>query len=182
VRDPRAVVASVMELGWAADAVVTASIWREDVRRGRTAAASLGPQRCMLVKYEDAVSEPDAYRAKFASFLGIKNSESLQPVAPEGLFRESETWVSRAAEAPDPSRISVWTERLTEDQQVAVAAVCRREMRLMGYDTPHLTAAAIARARMNAGAATAVRVLERWARNRARDVSIRYVSRNWSGA
>lgn len=179
VRDPRAVVASVLELGWASDTVVTASQWRDDVHRARAAAKSLGPQRCLLIRYEDAVSDPDTLRARFASFLGIDDAESLQRVAPEALFRESETWVSRAAEAPDPDRISVWTDRLSDEQQLAIAAVCRREMRDLGYDYPHLTAAGIAQARLRAGPATQVRLIDRWARNRAHDASIRYVTRDW---
>ena len=79
VRDPRAVVASSLSVPWRDNPelrewdedvyLAMAQRWAIDQQRGAAMAAELGP-RCLPLRYEDVVADPDGARSAISAFLG----------------------------------------------------------------------------------------------------------------
>lgn len=136
VRDPRAAVCSNLERRWSPSLthVHLAELWSIEQRELARAARSLGP-RCLVLRYEDVVADPDATRAALARFLGAASARPAAPAerAPERLFLPWETWKANATGAIDPGRAERWRGELTPSQQRDVAAICRREMERFDY-------------------------------------------------
>jgi hypothetical protein len=143
VRDPRAVVASNLAVPWRDDPRVPS--WDEDLYLAFAARwaslqrcllsmqRELGPSRCLRLRYEDVVSDPDASRAAIATFLGLPVPDApLQ--APADIVLPWETWKREALEPVTTERTDAWRESLGPRRAALVAAVCRRPMRDLGYD------------------------------------------------
>jgi hypothetical protein len=131
VRDPRAVASSQRELGWGGHPVVTGRRWAQDVATLEAAAATLDG-RCLVLRYEDVVADPEAARARLAALLGLGGDR--QDAGP--LFLPWETWKEAAAGPVDPARAAAWRGRLDPGDAAAIAAVCRAPMARLGYDVP----------------------------------------------
>lgn len=148
VRDPRAVAASWVRLGWGDDPFRAAHRWSSDTRRVLAASKALGPERFLLVRYELLVADPDASRAQVAEFLGTPGS----PLAPSTLAPLDaalapgwETWKHDAFNAVDPALAGRWSGTLTVTQSNDVRALCRTGMVRLGYEDVLGLAAAIGR-------------------------------------
>jgi hypothetical protein len=147
VRDPRAVVASNLAVRWGPSNHAELAEWWSVAHRvvGR-AAPRLGPDRFLLLTYEEVVADPDAARASLAMFLGL---DTNKPVAHreelsegEGASpRESkkagylpwETWKQGAWGPITADRIDAWRSTLSPRQASEVAAICRTQMLRFGY-------------------------------------------------
>jgi hypothetical protein len=86
IRDGRDVCLSVLDWrkgaprysSWEEDPVSTAALWWEwQVRLGREAGATLGPERYHELRYEDLVAEPERECAALCAFLGIPYDEAM---------------------------------------------------------------------------------------------------------
>jgi hypothetical protein len=149
VRDPRAVVASNLQVpfGMASRATLAAR-WAADQRLVRAAAAALG-SRCLVLRYEDVVADPDAARASLAGFLGVEGGDRVGEVAASDLYVGWETWKARTTDAITTERTTAWTSVLTPAQAETVAAQCREGMAAFGYDgAPSGAGAVLARLRL----------------------------------
>jgi hypothetical protein len=179
VRDPRAVVASNLEVGWSAEAVAPAVRWNDDVRLVRSAAAALGRARVLRLRYEDVVDDPGTARARLGSFLGRPVAGPPAESGGAPLFASWETWKRGATGAIDPARRDRWRDTLTPGQAADVAAVCRAGMASLAYaDAPARRDAWERRARLPVAAHA---VIARQAARRARRrLEIARLSRHWT--
>ena len=134
VRDPRAVITSLQRVPWTTGSPAQqARRWAADQRELRRAASKLG-ERLMVVRYEDAVSDPDTIRKHLASFLGVpyvRRSEDdvrriMSPL-------QAEPWKERVQGAITAERIDVWKESLAPPEARRIASICRSQMRRFRY-------------------------------------------------
>jgi hypothetical protein len=176
VRDPRAVVASFARLGWGGDPLQNAARWDADAAAALAARAGLGAARCLLLRYEDVVADPDAARAALAGLLGAGAAGGGAGDA-GGLFPAWESWKARAGADVDAARATAWRTELDPALAGAVAAVCRRRMAALGYDAPAPPEAVARLARQ--GPASLTRRLARRARNARTTVTVARLSKGW---
>jgi Sulfotransferase family len=169
IRDPRAVAASHAGQSWGGEPRLVAERWVVDARQIATAERALGPDRCLVLRYEDVVVDPDAARGLLQSLVGIDPSsvtdEALRRF-PSELFPPGE----RTIEAITPRTVETWREGLDPRHAALVAARCRKEMRRFGYrdEIPNGAAAAIEIARAGPRAFLGGRKAERRRRDRMR--------------
>ena len=141
VREPRAVVASNLEVPFGPTShYVLAERWRVDQRSVLAARDALGPERCLVLRYEDVVAEPEAARGRIASLLGV-DPAAQAPVDAAQMHHGWEWWKARASESITTDRIEAWRDVLTVSQAADIAAICRPQMRAFGYDAPGAPAA-----------------------------------------
>jgi hypothetical protein len=144
VRDPRAVAASNLQLGWNANVkgsrrteahVQLSERWEWDQREVAKAGRELGPARWMTMRYEDVVAGPDAARRRIADFLGLDDGRNLpRAVTASELFRDRErVWKSRAVGPISRDRVDAWRSVLTHSQAADIVAICRAYMVRFGY-------------------------------------------------
>jgi len=166
VRDPRAVVASNLEVAWGMSSIgLLAERWASDQRRLRRAVERIGADRVLVVRFEDAVGRPDEATERLAAFLGAPPRGGADPDTGR-LYHEWESWKSRVANPADVDRIDAWRTTLGRADIDLVAAVCRAGMERHGYDAAlPSTRAWLAQARQGPGD-QARRVRFRWARAR----------------
>jgi hypothetical protein len=174
VRDPRAVVASNLEMPWREDPTLPpwgdqmhlafAALWAFYQGQVPRMTDELGPERCLVVRYEDVVAEPDGARARLATFLGLDAGATPQ-TAPAGIVQPWESWKTRALDPVSGDRVSSWEGQLDARRAGEIAVVCRSAMRRFGYTdgVPGLSTAT--RTWVRLGPRTAVRVA-RYARGR----------------
>jgi hypothetical protein len=136
VRDPRAVAASHRDVPWGfADAAELAEEWAFDQRQLLAARRRLGPQRCLVLRYEDVFADPDAARTQVARFLGLPdqavNGACTGPL--DGIVQGWEWWKAQALQPESATRVEDWRQRLTPDEDAAVQAIAAPEMAAFGY-------------------------------------------------
>lgn len=172
VRDPRAVVASQLTMPWEQNTELrpwrtrahlgVATLWALLAQQVRALAGAVGPERCLVLRYEDVVADPDAARAGIASFLGRPAPTRLQEV-PSSIVLPWETWKHGALASVSSDRVAGWRSDLDTDRARQVSVVCRSEMRRLGYgdDLPGPVAQAWGRIALGPGEALRQRRLRR---------------------
>jgi hypothetical protein len=98
VRDPRAVVPSLLEMPWVNEGVWGASMrWRNSVEAARRHAAGLAADRFLEVRYEDLVADLPAVARRVAEFLGLAfDDRMLAPERHGARFVEAQAWHERS--------------------------------------------------------------------------------------
>lgn len=140
VRDPRAVTASNLRLGWSPpNHARLADWWSFEQRQALAAARELGPGRWLTLRYEDIVHDPADARRLLAAFLGVRAGQDASGTAPgqprSSIYLPWEAYYKSRALAPiTTGRIEAWRGDLTPKQAAQIAAICRREMRCFGMD------------------------------------------------
>jgi hypothetical protein len=139
VRDPRAVVASWLDTPWMPPRrdgyVLVAERWRLDQREIARAADALGPKRCLLLRYEDVVVDPDRTRSAIATVIGAEGAEPVHTPDASELYLPWETVKSRSVGEITADRVRAWEERLPSGHARRIEAICRTGMRRFGYPT-----------------------------------------------
>ena len=94
VRDPRAVVPSLLEMPWFNGGIrAAAERWRTSVVAARRHAKSISPDRFLEVRYEDLVADLPAMARRLADFLGLAFDERmLEPEKHGAKFVEAQAW------------------------------------------------------------------------------------------
>jgi hypothetical protein len=158
VRDPRAVTASSLSMPWTSNDDLAgwgsrvhlplAARWMFDQWTGARLSTTLGSKRCLVLRYEDVVADPDAARERIASLIGSSVGIPRQPV-PSEIVLPWEQWKQDALGTVRADRVSAWHETLGHRDALQVAAICRTGMGHFGYaDRPGHVQAAIVRARL----------------------------------
>jgi len=136
VREPRAVVASNLDVPFAPKSVAWLSErWRLDQSLAAAARTHLGPDRCLVLRYEDVVADPDRATMAMGAFLGAAvgtGADAAEPEVPR-THMEWEWWKERAAGPITDQRIDAWRERLTPPQADLILAICGGSMGRFGY-------------------------------------------------
>src|SRR6185295_12157317 len=137
VRDPRAVTSAYASAPFGMDSsAALAESWSADQREALHASAELGPGRCLIVRYEDVVTDPERSLEKLRVFLGRPSVESAEDdahgPAPE-ILMPWETWKANALGPVVTTRVDAWKTELSPWEADTVAAICKTEMRAFGY-------------------------------------------------
>lgn len=138
VRDPRAVAASLQKSPVHQSPVKYGAMrWAHDVRCGLDFARR-EPDRCLDVRYEALVADPNAVLGQVCRFIG----EEVEPA----MFEASEAGIDRFANAyyqevhqnlwqdVRSDRIDAWKSSLNEAEIATVEAVAGDLMRELGYE------------------------------------------------
>jgi hypothetical protein len=156
VRDPRAVVASNLAApwrdefaggSWADDTdLAIAEHWRSQQQDLLAMRQAIG-DRCLVVRYEDVVADPDGARARIGRFLGVADDPAAGSAVGRATLDQSiampwETWKDRAHEPVTTGRVDAWRTELAPARAHLIAALCSPEMRAFGYQAPGRVAAA----------------------------------------
>ena len=124
VRDPRACIASVRKLGWYNGKVAPAlELWERSIHTVNAWRPKLSADQLLEVKYEDLVTAPEATLARVATFAGLAaDDDALKQMLRYHEFEEtrSERYHANLSRPLDPTRLSGWTETLT-DAEIAFA-------------------------------------------------------------
>jgi hypothetical protein len=132
VRDPRAVVASVLPLDWGpASAREGARWWLRMLGFGLAAEAAF-PERVTRVRYEDLVREPEATLRDLCARIGLAYDGRRQRTGAElpAYTRSQHALVGRP---PDPSRIDAWRWALDHQQLATIERELREAPAMLGY-------------------------------------------------
>lgn len=141
IRDPRAVVSSVLATPWGPAMfhprwgdhvhVAIAERWQFEQEQASALAAAAGA-RCLALRYEEVVADPRSARAAIAHHLGVADAgRSISSRAP--VSHSWETWKSNATGVIDPARVSAWRTALPARAQRDVTAICEQGMCEWGY-------------------------------------------------
>jgi hypothetical protein len=154
VRDPRAVIASMLQVGKRAKRVhwptqdfthsvlAAVSYIRQCLEAGLTA-SRMAPERVATVWYEKLVTDPEAETKRLCSFFGIDWSGAmLHPGSRHHLGEKASTslnlWYNSKSFNRDPEATDIdkWRNELSLTQQAIIATAFRNDRRLkhLGYD------------------------------------------------
>lgn len=139
VRDPRAVVASLLQVEWSSNyTYANAYYWLSSARLYREKWQQ--ESRVMLLKYEDLVADPAAGTDKICAFLG-------EAVEPEMLTRRSEKdvpnlhaggWAKRhlqqVMQPIGQGAVEKWRSQLSSTQIAIIEHITRDAMGFYGYE------------------------------------------------
>jgi hypothetical protein len=140
VRDPRAVVASGLEVPYEVrTARELATEWRRFTLANVRVGTEAGPGGFLQVRYEDLVRGPDDVLRLVCAFLGEDFSPAM--VSADQRQRASAVtvmapWQSGALDAVSDAGLDRWRRSLDPRQRARVAAVVRRELPVLGYGSP----------------------------------------------
>ncbi|MDX1387897.1 MAG: sulfotransferase [Acidobacteriota bacterium] len=134
VRDPRGNVSSTRARWRKVSVWESAMLWRTAVSTGHALAVKQ-PRRCVELRYEDLVREPEPTMSRLCADLGI-------PFSPRLLQFEMATWSYAPGEGgkkvqyrgPDPSRLGLWRRYLSPVDVRIIETCCGEQMDLWGYD------------------------------------------------
>ncbi len=139
VRDPRAVIASMVEANFA-DQSLPAYVewWRHDQEIVEKARHTLG-SKCLTLRYEDVVA--DANKARLAlRMLCLDDPIGQAPSADLSFTAEGkplalpwETWKAGYDGPVSTARIQSWRSRLSPDDAAFIERATAKEMRKWGY-------------------------------------------------
>ena len=138
VRDPRACVASIREVGWfSGDIVPMVALWERsiagvDAHRGR-----LAQDQLLDVRYEDLVQDPEPTLRRVARFGGLSTADpDIEAMLRFQQVREwrSERFHANVARPLDPSRLSRWRTTLDVSDIAFIEQATRRQMERWGYE------------------------------------------------
>jgi hypothetical protein len=138
VRDPRACVASVRKLGWYNGKIAPAlELWERSIHTVNAWRPKLAADQLLEVKYEDLVTAPEATLTRVAAFAGLAaDDDALKHMLRYHEFEEtrSERYHANLSRPLDPTRLSGWTETLTDAEIAFAEQAAGPLMRQWGYE------------------------------------------------
>jgi hypothetical protein len=116
-----------------------AESWVSDQRLVLAAMDQLGPARCLVLRYEDVATRPEAAREQLGRFLDRTPVLASVPYgarsSAQRLFMPWEVWKAGAVEPIVRDRVDAWRQELPARQAAAVSTICRPSMRAFAYPT-----------------------------------------------
>lgn len=136
VRDPRAVVASNLEVPFGMSHVeLISERWALDQDELLAARDLLPSDRFLLLRYEDVVADPNGALAALGAILQpTSRPVELQNVA-DVPRAQGEYWKDNARTPPSTDRVDVWRQALTARQISIVTSLCQRHFAPFGYES-----------------------------------------------
>ena len=157
LRDPRAIIASMLEVGTRAAArghptqpwtrsLPAAVAYVQRYFQAARAAAAEAPGRVLVLRYETLVTEPEAVTRAICGFLGLPWTAAM--LTPSSRWHPGEQAIIRTAiwydpasfrRDPDPTGIDTWKERLSARQKavITLAFAGMPEVSWAGYPLRH---------------------------------------------
>lgn len=134
VRDPRAVIASVLPLDWGpATARAGARWWLSVIAMGLAAEASF-PGRVVRVGYEELVRDPGGALERLCPALGLEFEPAMAGGGEAGLPAYTHGQHALVGRAPDPARIDAWRAKLSAAEVATIEAEVRDVPLMLGYE------------------------------------------------
>ncbi|MCL6266668.1 sulfotransferase family protein [Flagellimonas myxillae] len=135
VRDPRAVFASVKNLDWGANTALRLSeLWIEYVAL-YYALKQQFPNKIMLVKYEDVVSNPSLVVKDVCAFAGLKYDEKILNGDGFTLPKYTASQHKLVGKSLTKERINKWKNQISEKDISIIEGKCHLIMDSFGYDS-----------------------------------------------
>ena len=138
LRDPRAVVLSRMTAGFGTSRVApNIRRWRKAVEMHREHADRLGPDRYLLVRYEDLVTDPRPVLDKVCALIGMDLTDAmLEPHKRErkGFAERSAAWMANTLKPISTSSLEKWRTKMSPRHIALTEHALRREMAETGYE------------------------------------------------
>jgi hypothetical protein len=138
VRDPRAVLRSQRRVLWGErNAHALAERWLAHQRAIVDAHRLLGPERMLVLRYEDLVDDAVSEHERIAEFLGVPyRPRPLTTTLLEShpLFPEREEWKENAMHPVGSVRVGSWRDELTDEDVAVVEEACGTLMAAFGYE------------------------------------------------
>jgi hypothetical protein len=137
VRDGRDVSRSLAKVGWHGPTERDrARYWSERVRMAHAAAHELGPERNLIIRYEDLVLETRATLERVCDFL----RESFEPGMLR-FFEDARRHLSdidgdvhgKLERPPEPRDVHCWSDEMPTADRLQFEAVAGESLRLMSY-------------------------------------------------
>lgn len=133
VRDGRAVVSSIMALGWFGSVDRATYYWLEKLSHGLAAESLYGPERILRVRYEDLVSSPEETLRSLCKFMEIE----YQPRMVNGDGLDLPVFAQRThalvGQSPIKSRINAWETELTTREVEIFENIAGDMLTFLGY-------------------------------------------------
>jgi hypothetical protein len=134
-RDPRAVAASWLRTSWSRETTVeVAEKWRRYSRAMRDASRAF-PGRCLEIRYESLVANPEPLLESVCAFLDVEFDPQMllfyerEREAAEGAIPQDEGADNVMTFAPlEPKRIDAWRDQLASRDRRRIEFVCGQEM------------------------------------------------------
>lgn len=134
VRDGRAVAASFKTLPWGTHGTAGISrYWTEKVGQGLATESYLGADRCVRIRYEDLVTDPEGVLKELSPSLGLEFEPQMTTgggFEPPALTGSYHALVGKPA---DPTRISAWEHKLTSRDVEVFEASSGGMLACLGY-------------------------------------------------
>jgi hypothetical protein len=133
VRDPRAVVASNLEVPFGMrwpDLITERWVWDQD--EVVAAEAALGRDRCLVLRYEDIVEDAIAAREELGRFLNRPAQAAHHVGRAEHVAKEF--WKEEVSGPITSDRADKWRASLPPAQAKSIAARARRHLNRFGYE------------------------------------------------
>jgi hypothetical protein len=137
IRDGRDVTLSLERVGWhGPTAADRARYWRERVEMAQAAARELGPERNLIIRYEELVLNTRATLELVCAFL----QEEFEPEMID-FFTDAEQHIcdidgdvhQKVRRAPRPEDVGRWQHEMTIDRQSEFEAIAGGGLRAMSY-------------------------------------------------
>ena len=133
VRDPRDNYASYSRKhrDWTPE--FFAGNWLASTLAGQHNQDTYGPDRCLLLRFEDLLVEPEETLGKICAFLEIDDHPSLRVPSRLGDVWEGNSMFREAYSQIDTAPIGRWREALTTTEAGIIQAACKPGMDALGY-------------------------------------------------
>jgi Sulfotransferase family len=134
IRDPRAVIASLLPLDWGPSSARSgARWWLSRIAMGLAAEAAF-PERVFRLRYEDLVREPAASLKPLCSSLGVAYTPAMARGGGARLPAYTQQQHALVGKAPDSKRIDAWRSKLSDGQIAIIEGELGDVPSLLGYD------------------------------------------------
>lgn len=134
VRDGRAVMASQFAMDWGSnDPIFASQKWIESLAVG-LACESAYPDRCLRVRYEDLVTQPEAECTRICAFLGLLFEPEMIQGKDFDVPVFTKTQHQLVGTPPNPERISDWRKTLSERDISLFESMTFDLLPMMGYE------------------------------------------------
>lgn len=137
VRDGRDVALSIMGLPFGGNnAFAAGKRWATCIRKGAEARAEL-PDRVVLVRYEDLVTQPEVEVRRVSDFLGIPFEDDMLAVEKTDitkLQKDQQQWFSNLWAGINQTAMGKWRTKMSQHDQRLFLAAAGDELALHGYD------------------------------------------------
>lgn len=137
IRDPRAVVLSLMNAPFGSDRIGNScNIWQEAIYVHCQYADTLGSERYRVVKYEDLVFQPEETLKQICDFLNLEFSSQMLQFDRRKELGFNQRYLEHMSNTLKPiftSSIDRWQNELNSSQIAIIQAVLAKEMQLLNY-------------------------------------------------
>lgn len=138
VRDPRAVILSRIRAGFGSN-LVEPNIhrWRRAAEMHRDHAERLGPERYLLVRYEELVTDQRATLARVCAFLGIELTDAMlehHKRDDKGFPERSKDWMENTTKPVFTSSVEKWKQELPAAHAAMIDTALGGHVGAMGYE------------------------------------------------